>query len=131
MLLHLPAHNSTELLTALLRTLNELPPPLRRTVKWDQGTEMARHLDITQATGTRGYFCDAASPWQRGNNENLTNGLLRQYFPKSTDLAVHSPGDLARVENELNRRPRITLDDRAPADLFATLLASQSQPPLR
>ena len=129
-LLHLPAHNSTELLTALVRTLNELPPPLRRTVTWDQGTEMARHLDITQATGTRIYFCDAASPWQRGSNEN-TNGLLRQYFPKSTDLAVHSPRDLARVENELNRRPRIILGDRAPADLFATLLASQCQPPLR
>ncbi len=129
-LLHLPAHNSTELLTALVRTLNELPPTLRRTVTWDQGTEMARHLEITQATGTMIYFCDAASPWQRGSNEN-TNGLLRQYFPKSTDLAVHSPRDLARVENELNRRPRITLGDRAPADLFATLLASQNQPALR
>ena len=129
-LLHLPAHNSSELLTVLVRTLNELPPPLRRTVTWDQGTEMARHLDITQATGTRIYFCDAASPWQRGSNEN-TNGLLRQYFPKSTNLAVHSPRDLARVESELNRRPRITLGDRTPADLFATLLASENQPPLR
>jgi IS30 family transposase len=129
-LLHLPAHNSTELLTVLVRMLNELPPPLRRTVTWDQGTEMARHLDITQATGTRIYFCDAASPWQRGSNEN-TNGLLRQYFPKSTNLTVHSPRDLARVESELNRRPRITLGDRTPAELFATLLASENQPPLR
>lgn len=129
-LLHLPAHNSTALLTALVRTLNELPPPLRRTVTWDQGTEMARHLDITQATGTRIYFCDAASPWQRGSNEN-TNGLLRQYFPKSTNLAVHSPRDLARVESELNRRPRITLGDRTPAELFGALLASENQPPLR
>jgi IS30 family transposase len=129
-LLHLPAHNSTELLTALVKTLNELPPPLRRTVTWDQGTEMARHLDITHATGTRIYFCDAASPWQRGSNEN-TNGLLRQYFPKSTNLAVHTPRDLARVENELNRRPRITLGDRTPAELFAALLASENQPPLR
>lgn len=74
-LLHLPAHNSTELLTALVRTLNELPPPLRRTVTWDQGTEMARHLDITQATGIRLFFCDAASPGQRDSNEN-TNGHL-------------------------------------------------------
>ncbi|WP_298740901.1 IS30 family transposase [uncultured Microbacterium sp.] len=80
-LLHLPAHSSTELLTALVRTLNELPPPLRRSVPWDQGTEMARHLDITQATGTRIYFCDAASPWQRGSNEN-TNGLL-EWSPKA------------------------------------------------
>ncbi|MEV5070132.1 IS30 family transposase [Microbacterium sp. LMI12-1-1.1] len=129
-LLHLPAHNSTELLRALVRTLNELPPPLRRTVTWDQGTEMARHLEITQATGTRIYFCDSGSPWQRGSNEN-TNGLLRQYFPKSTDLSLHSARDLAHVENELNRRPRITLGDRTPADLFATLLASQNHPSLR
>lgn len=129
-LLHLPAHNSTELLHALVRTLNELPPPLRRTVTWDQGTEMARHLEITQATGTRIYFCDSASPWQRGSNENA-NGLLRQYFPKSTDLSVHSARHLAHVENELNRRPRITLGDRAPADLFATLLASENHPSLR
>ncbi|WP_137843749.1 IS30 family transposase [Microbacterium sp. 2FI] len=129
-LLHLPAHNSTELLHALVRTLNELPPPLRQTVTWDQGTEMARHLEITQATGTRIYFCDSASPWQRGSNENA-NGLLRQYFPKSTDLSVHSTRDLARVENELNRRPRITLGDRSPADLFATLLASENHPSLR
>lgn len=129
-LLHLPAHNSTELLAALVSTLNELPPSLRQTVTWDQGTEMARHLEITQATGTRIYFCDAASPWQRGSNEN-TNGLLRQYFPKSTDLAVHTRRDLERVEIELNRRPRITLGDRTPADLFAALLTSQNQPPLR
>lgn len=129
-LLHLPAHNSTELLAALVSTLNELPPALRQTVTWDQGTEMARHLEITQATGTRIYSCDAASPWQRGSNEN-TNGLLRQYFPKSTNLAVHSRRDLARVENELNRRPRIALNDRAPAELFAALLASQNHPPLR
>ncbi|MDR7187182.1 IS30 family transposase [Microbacterium trichothecenolyticum] len=129
-LLHLPAHNSTELLHALVRTLNELPAPLRRTVTWDQGTEMARHLEITQATGTRIYFCDSGSPWQRGSNEN-TNGLLRQYFPKSTDLSIHTARDLARVENELNRRPRITLGDRAPADLFAALLASENPPSLQ
>jgi transposase, IS30 family len=124
-LLHLPAHNSTELLAALVRTLNALPPSLRQTVTWDQGTEMARHLEITQATGTKIYFCDAASPWQRGSNEN-TNGLLRQYFPKSTNLSIHTQRDLARVENELNRRPRITLNDRSPSDLFAALLASQN-----
>ena len=129
-LLHLPAHNSSVLHAALVRLLNELPPTLRRTVTWDQGTEMAKHLDITADTGTKIYFCDAASTWQRGSNEN-TNGLLRQYFPKSTNLAVHTPHDLARVECELNRRPRITLGDRAPADLFALLLASENHPLLQ
>lgn len=129
-LLHLPAHNSTELLHAMVRTLNELPPALRRTVTWDQGTEMARHVEITQATGTRIYFCDSGSPWQRGSNEN-TNGLLRQYFPKSTDLSRHSVRDLVRVENELNRRPRITLGDRTPTELFEALLASENHPSLR
>ncbi|WES65633.1 IS30 family transposase [Microbacter sp. GSS18] len=129
-LLHLPGHDSTALHRALVTALNELPPPLRRTLTWDQGTEMARHLDVTADTGTRIFFCDAASPWQRGSNENM-NGLLRQYFPKSTNLAVHTPRDLARVENELPDRPRITLHDRAPADLFATLLASENHPRLR
>ena len=75
---------------ALVRTLGRLPAGLRRTLTWDQGTEMARHLDVTADAGIRMYFCDAASPWQRGSNEN-TNGLLRQYFPKSTDLSVHTP----------------------------------------
>jgi IS30 family transposase len=84
---------------------------------------MARHLDVTADTGTRVYFCDAASPWQRGSNEN-TNGLLRQYFPKSTDLSVHSSADLARVEEELNNRPRMILQDRTPKELFQALLAS-------
>jgi len=129
-LLHLPAHNSLELHAALVRVLAELPPPLRRTLIWDQGTEMAKHLDVTTDTGMRIYFCDAASPWQRGSNEN-TNGLLRQYFPKSTDLSVHTLRDLARVETELNKRPRIVLDDRSPDELFKALLASENQRSLR
>ena len=92
---------------------------------------MARHLELTRDTGIRVYFCDAASPWQRGSNEN-TNGLLRQYFPKSTDLSQHSASDLARVEAELNQRPRRILQDRTPAELFNALLASQNHhPPLR
>ncbi|GAA1129527.1 hypothetical protein GCM10009606_06720 [Nocardioides aquiterrae] len=86
---------------------------------------MARHLEITAAIGTKVYFCDAASPWQRGSNENA-NGLLRQYFPKSTDLSVHAPRDLARVESELNGRPRLTLGDRTPTELFNALLTSAS-----
>lgn len=123
-LLHLPAHNSLELHAALVRVFGQLPAPLRRTLTWDQGTEMARHLDITADTGARIYFCDAASTWQRGSNEN-TNGLLRQYFPKSTDLSIHTARDLARVESELNRRPRIVLGDRNPEELFQALLISE------
>jgi transposase, IS30 family len=129
-LLHLPALNSHAMHAALVRTFLGLPEQLRRTLTWDQGTEMARHLDVTAATGLRIYFCDAASPWQRGSNEN-TNGLLRQYFPKSTDLAVHTPSDLARVESELNARPRITLNDETPDELFRRLLTSQQHPSLR
>jgi IS30 family transposase len=129
-LLHLPAFNSIDMHAALVRALGQLPPPLRRTLTWDQGTEMAKHLEVTADTGAKIYFCDAASPWQRGTNEN-TNGLLRQYFPKSTNLAIHTPRDLARVEDELNRRPRMTLGDRTPADLFASLLLSENQPSLR
>jgi hypothetical protein len=103
---------------------------LLRSITWDQGTEMARHLDIAASLRTRVYFCDSRSPWQRGSNEN-TNGLLRQYFPKGTDLAVHAPEHLRAVEDELNRRPRIVLDDRAPADLFNELLASSTGQVLR
>jgi IS30 family transposase len=87
---------------------------------------MAKHLDVTADTGTKVDFCDAASPWQRGN-EN-TNGLLRQYFPKSTDLLIHTAHDLARVETELNRRPRMVLNDRSPHHLFTALLASRTIP---
>jgi IS30 family transposase len=129
-LLHLPAHNSIELHAALVQVLLGLPPDLRRTLTWDQGTEMAKHLDVTADTGTRIYFCDATSPWQRGSNENA-NGLLRQYFPKSTDLSVHSARELARVESELNKRPRIILGDRTPRDLFAALLTSDNHRSLR
>lgn len=129
-LLHLPKLDSIMTHAALVRVLGELPPGLRRTLTWDQGTEMAKHLDVTADIGTRVYFCDAASPWQRGTNEN-TNGLLRQYFPKSTDLSVHTPKDLARVERELNQRPRMVLGDRSPDELFSALLASQNHPSLR
>jgi transposase, IS30 family len=91
---------------------------------------MARHLDITAATGAKVYFCDAGSPWQRGSNEN-TNGLLRQYFPKGTDLSRHTRVDLARVELELNNRPRAILNDRTPADIFTRLLTSETVPVLQ
>ena len=94
-LVHLKAYNSIEMHAALVRCLNALPPVLRQTLTWDQGTEMAKHLNVTADTGTKVYFCDAGSPWQRGSNEN-TNGLLRQYFPKSTDLSIHSPREPRR-----------------------------------
>ncbi len=110
--------------------MGELPATLRRTITWDQGTEMARHLTITRSLGTAVYFCDSHSPWQRGSNENA-NGLLRDYFPKGTDLRVHSPEHLLAVENELNNRPRHVLGNRAPADIFAALLASPDQAVLR
>src|SRR4029453_4273488 len=100
---------------------------LLRSITWDQGTEMARHLTITKSLGAPVYFCDSHSPWQRGSNEN-TNGLLRDYFPKATDLSCHTPRHLLAVENELNNRPRIVLNDHAPADLFAALLTSKSPP---
>ena len=121
-LLHLPTQDSLTVHAALVASLGELPAGLRKSLTWDQGTEMARHLEVTRDTGLKVYFCDAASPWQRGSNEN-TNGLLRQYFPKSTDLSRHTPQDLARVENEINLRPRFTLGDKTPAELFQQLLA--------
>jgi IS30 family transposase len=108
----------------------DLPPALLRSITWDQGTETARHLAITASLGAPACFCDAHSPWQRGSNENM-NGLLRDYFPKGTDLSIHSPQHLLAVENELNNRPRHILRDRAPAELFAALLTSGSPPVLR
>ncbi len=97
--------------------LGALAPNLRRTLTWDQGKELALHQQITTITGTRVYFCDAHSPWQRGSNEN-TNGLLRDYFPKGTDLSPISPAELQRVADELNDRPRKTLGWARPAALI-------------
>jgi transposase, IS30 family len=88
---------------------------------------MARHLTIAHSLGAPVYFCDSRSPWQRGSNEN-TNGLLRDYFPKGTDLSKHSTQHLLAVENQLNNRPRLVLNDRAPAELFTVLLISQNRP---
>lgn len=104
--------------------MSDLPPQLRRSITWDRGTEMARHVEISKMLDAKVYFCDTHSPWQRGSNEN-TNGLLRDYFPKGTDLTVHTTEHLLAVEQELNNRPRRVLEDRAPADLSA-LLASES-----
>jgi IS30 family transposase len=108
---------------AVARSLIALPAGLRRTLTWDQGKELVLHHQITVQTGTEVFFCDAHSPWQRGSNENM-NGLLRDYFPKGTDLSLHTAHDLAQVAAEINDRPRKTLGWTRPADLFATAVAS-------
>jgi IS30 family transposase len=124
MLLYLPGdHGAEAVRDAMLATIPTLPAHLWRSLTWDQGREMARHTDITLATGLDIYFCDPHSPWQRGSNEN-TNGLLRQYFPKGTDLSTHSAQHLAAVATELNTRPRKTLNWQNPAQALNQLLSN-------
>ena len=108
---------------AITAAMAELPSGLRRTLTWDQGKELAQHQQITVATGTDVFFCDPHSPWQRGSNENM-NGLLRDYFPKGSDLSVHSGEDLVRVAAEVNDRPRKTLGWQRPAELFEAAAAA-------
>ncbi|WP_432092141.1 IS30 family transposase, partial [Streptomyces sp. NRRL F-5630] len=123
MLVHLPDGRSAEhMRDALVKTVKTLPSHLTRSLTWDQGSEMAAHHSFSIATDVPVYFCDPASPWQRGSNEN-TNGLLRQYFPKGTDLSVHTPEHLAAVAAELNGRPRKTLSWETPAERLHKLLA--------
>ncbi|MDN6170462.1 MAG: IS30 family transposase, partial [Micrococcaceae bacterium] len=123
LLLHLPVRDGEALHDALAATMSGLPASLVRSITWDQGSELARHLKITRTLGAPVFFCDSHSPWQRGTNEN-TNGLLRDYFPKGTDLSLHSVGHLRAVQDELNHRPRAVLEGRSPAQLFASLVAS-------
>ena len=123
MLVHLPDdHSATAVRDGLLATIKTLPDHLRKSLTWDQGSELAKHAEITLATKMDIYFCDPHSPWQRGSNEN-TNGLLRQYFPKGTDLSVHSPQRLLEVATELNARPRKTLGGITPAQAMQRLLS--------
>jgi len=118
MLLHLPHGRTAEdVRTALTRQIRKLPVELRRSLTWDQGKEMAEHVRFTMDTSMTVYFCDPHSPWQRGSNEN-TNGLLRQYFPKTADLSKHSAAQLNAVARELNNRPRQTLGWMKPCEVL-------------
>ena len=129
LLLHLPDnHTALTVQQAMVAKMSELPEQLLRTLTWDQGIEMTNHARIAAATGLDIYFCDPHSPWQRGTNEN-TNGLLRQYFPKGTDLSRWGPGYLDNIAAELNNRPRKTLDWRTPAEALDQLLSNPSEPP--
>jgi IS30 family transposase len=145
MLLHLPppaerqprtkngppvsGHGAEQVRDAIAEQITTLPDQLRRSLAWDQGAEMAQHAKLTVAAGLPVYFCDPQSPWQRGTNEN-TNGLLRQYFPRGTDLARHSANDLAAVAAALNSRPRKTLGWKTPAEVLDEhlLMAASTTP---
>jgi IS30 family transposase len=125
-LLHLPnGHRAEEVENAIIAATKRLPQTMWKSLTCDQGNEMANHAKISVATNLEIYFCDPASPWQRGSNEN-TNGLLRQYFPKGTDLSVHSAEHLEFVSAEMNERPRKTLNWLEPREVLAQLLSESS-----
>jgi IS30 family transposase len=129
LLLHLPGGHTAEIVQeAMVAKMATLPEQLRLSLTWDQGAEMANHVQIADATGLSIYFCDPHSPWQRGTNEN-TNGLLRQYLPKGKDLTFYGPALLDNIAAELNGRPRKTLNWRTPAEALGALLSGQSGPP--
>jgi IS30 family transposase len=121
MLLKIPIKDTATVVAALARHVRKLPSELRRSLTWDRGKEMADHKNFTIATNVQVYFCDPRSPWQRGSNEN-TNGLLRQYFPKGTDLSKFSQAYLNKIAKRLNQRPRETLGFETPADRLRAVL---------
>ena len=124
MLLHLPqGQNAFAVRDAITSTIGTLPAQMRPSLTWDQGKEMSQHVQLRLAADLPIYFCDPHSPWQRGSNEN-TNGLLRQYMPKGTDLSVHSVEDLEAIAKSLNNRPRKTLGYLKPSEKLAELLAT-------
>jgi transposase, IS30 family len=129
MLAYLGADQSTAaVIAALTGRIGGLPEQLKRTLTWDQGSELSAHKQFSVDTGVKVFFCDPRSPWQRGTNEN-TNGLLRQYLPKGTNLAVHDQAELDRIAAQLNGRPRKTLGWMNPGEKMAELLSSSPPPP--
>jgi len=123
MLIKVPGKDTAVVVAALSKHVRKLPATLRRSLTWDRGLEMAQHKEFTVSTDVQVYFCDPQSPWQRGSNEN-TNLLLRQYFPRGTDLSVHSQAHLDRVALRLNQRPRKTLGFQTPASKLQASVAS-------
>jgi IS30 family transposase len=123
MLIKVPSKDTETVVAALSKHVLKLPATLRRSLTWDRGHEMAKHKSFMVDTNVKVYFCDPQSPWQRGTNEN-TNGLLRQYFPKKTDLSGYSQSDLDKVALRLNQRPRKTLGFETPASKLQASVAS-------
>jgi IS30 family transposase len=123
MLVKIPSKETETVMKALIKNARTLPQELYKSLTWDRGTEMAGHKSFTLATDIKVYFCDPHSPWQRGSNEN-TNGLLRQYFPKGTDISGYSQAQLNAVARKLNERPRKTLNYETPAERFSQSVAS-------
>ena len=123
MLVKVQGKDTVSVVTALSKQVRKLPSELRRSLTWDRGMELAHHKKFTIATDVQVYFCDPQSPWQRGTNEN-TNRLLRQYFPKGTDLSGYSQSDLNKIALRLNQRPRKTLGFYTPADKLQASVAS-------
>ena len=123
LLLHLDGQRSADAVDHAMRhAIAALPEHMMRSITWDQGAEMANHIDFTISTGIPIYFCDPHAPWQRGSNENF-NGLLRQYLPKSSDLSAIDPTQLAAIQDSLNSRPRKTLEYMTPSETFTALVA--------
>jgi IS30 family transposase len=123
MLAKVSGKDSETVINALIKQALALPKELYKSLTWDRGKEISDHQCFTLATDIKVYFCDPSSPWQRGSNEN-TNRLLRQYFPKGTDLSVHSQAKLNAIARRLNERPRKTLDYETPAERFNACVAS-------
>ena len=123
MLVKVVNKDTRTVVSALIKQAKKLPTELYKSLTWDRGKELAAHKQFTLATDIDVYFCDPQSPWQRGSNEN-TNGLLRQYFPKGTDLSVYSQAELNKVARQLNGRPRKTLEFETPAERFNACVAS-------
>lgn len=113
--------STDDVIPALIKCIQRLPAELRRSLTWDRGTELVAHKEFSVATDVAVYFCDPASPWQRGTNEN-TNGLLRQYYPNGVDISKYSQAELNAVAKQLNQRPRKTLDFASPAEALNQLL---------